>query len=179
VDVVRVKQAAGTYTAYAVRIAWWAEDRSPEELFVVSLIDNGDGKDMVLVDPCGRVVAQSSLESLRSRAAELGHPLEVEAEQLFVDFVNVRARVREWPDPDDCDAILNAWNLLIDVCRSIDKPLSFHGKEAKRAYNKAFWAPAFSIPTPSAIPLSLGFRRGSEGRLFKSSMKDCDGSNFR
>jgi len=140
VDVVRLKHAAGTgtYTACPIRISWWEEDRSPAERFVVSLIDKGDGKDMVLVDPYGRVIAQPSLESLHTRSADLGYELEVDGEQLFVDFVNVRDRVREWPDADDCDAILNAWNLLDEVCRSINKPLGFRGKEAERAYNKVF-----------------------------------------
>lgn len=68
----KLAAGTGTYTAYPVRISWWAEDRSPAERFVVSLINNGDGKDMVLVDPYGRVVAQPSLESPHTRSADLG-----------------------------------------------------------------------------------------------------------
>lgn len=129
------------FDAFALRIAWWAEDRTVEERFCVSLLArDDDGSDEVLVDECGRVVAQASVESLRARAAELGHVLVEDAPgPSDVDLVGVRRRISAWPGEADCIAMVDALNFLTEVARSTGQRLGFSGRDATLAHEKIFW----------------------------------------
>jgi hypothetical protein len=135
-----------TVDAYPVRVSWWDEDRTSQDRFVTSLLNAADGRpDRVLVDGQHRIVAQLSLDDLRWRSADLGHPL-VDVEPVTVDVREARKRITAWPSPSDCSVILDTWNLLVDVGRSVGRPLVVSGRGADHAYEMIFWGTGILRP---------------------------------
>lgn len=129
-----------SFDAYPVRVQWWAEDRSPEQRYCVSLVPRDGSPDRVLVDELGRVLAQPNLEAARTRARELGHDLVLDRPgPADVDLFGARSRISARPDEGDCAVIDDAWNLLVKVCRSTGQVMDFHGEDARRAGEKILW----------------------------------------
>jgi hypothetical protein len=135
-----------TVDAYPVRVSWWGEDRTSQDRFVTGLLNDAEGRpDRVLVDGQHRIVAQLSLDDLQRRSAALGHPL-LDVEPVTVDVRGARQRITAWPSPSACSVVLDAWNLLVDVGRSVDRPLVVSGKGADHAYEMILWGTGILRP---------------------------------
>jgi hypothetical protein len=128
------------YVAHALQLVWPGADRADGMRFVASLEHQGDGRDLLLVDGDGLLVAARSIDELDDRSTVLGHPLYPDDEEPpVVDVLGARARVRARPSSDDCEAVVDAWNVAEELGRAVGRPLGFTGRDASRAYEKALW----------------------------------------
>jgi hypothetical protein len=154
-----------SFDAYPVRVLWWAEDRSMEQRFCVSLVAHDEGPDEVLVDEVGRVLAQASLESVRARAHALGHDLVRDRPgPAPVDVFGAAARVTSRPTEDDCAAINDVWSFLTEVSRSTGQSMDFSGEDARRVGDKIFWGTGVLRPA-SAPPWTPRLTRRDRRKL--------------
>jgi hypothetical protein len=113
----------------------------------------------------GRVVSFPVLADLRTFAADLGVVLVHEAAAIDLDHVLV------WESEPNVRDVLDAWNLMIDVAASLERPFPDGDGEHDGLYDKV--CAVNSIP--AATPLGDGSERNwahAERTLLRSILTD-------
>jgi hypothetical protein len=124
--------------------------------------DTNEDTDRVLTDN-GKIVSASTAEGLVVLAGHHGFGLE----SPFDDPQNLDGLdgLLELPVSDaTCAQLLNAWNLLGDIARSVDATLDDRSPEASKCYDKLFHGNNLECITPAGEHYSPYFS-GAERRL--------------
>ncbi|NYD77616.1 hypothetical protein [Arthrobacter cupressi] len=137
-------------------LVWQSDDETPAK---------GD-TDGVLVDDGGRIVWARTPRELTELAEQYGVTLE---EDVPSELVNLDGseKLLALPISDDiCNQLINAWNLLGDVARSVGASLDDRGADKDRCYEKLFAGMNLKIYTAPGEHYAPHFKK-SEKRLIK------------
>ena len=85
--------------------------------------------------------------ALAAHLAEDAIPIDQEAAGA-VDIDEARAALGPDMSRDAIEVVLNAWNALDDLTKSLGVPLGFFGRLANRSYDKLFWGLNLEAVTP-------------------------------
>jgi hypothetical protein len=107
--------------------------------------DEGD-TDGVLVHR-GRIVCARTQEDLSELARQHNLTLEAGSEEPQ-NLDGIEALLQLPASDDTCAQLLNAWNLLGDIARSVNASLDDRGPEADKCYDKLFYGNNLPSITP-------------------------------
>ncbi len=136
-------------------LVWQSDDETPVE---------GD-TDGVLIDDDGRIIWARTARELGELAERQGLTLEEgTAELVKLDGLE---KLLTLPISDDiCNQLINAWNLLGDIARSVGASLDDRTAEVDRCYDKLFRGLNMKCITPPGEHYAPHFKK-SERRLIK------------
>ncbi|OFI36759.1 hypothetical protein BIU82_11805 [Arthrobacter sp. SW1] len=121
--------------------------------------------DRVLVDDGGRIVWIRTPAELVELERQYGITLEEEVPELVV--LDGLEELLALPVSDDiCNQLINAWNLLGDIARSVGASLDDHSEDKDRCYDKLFAGLNMKCITPPGEHYSPHFNK-SEKRLIR------------
>ncbi|MDQ0276593.1 hypothetical protein QO003_000896 [Arthrobacter silviterrae] len=125
------------FRGQALGLVWQTDDATQEV--------EGD-TDGVLVDN-GRVVVVHAPEDFSVVAGRYGLRLEKDNDE--VQNLDGLERLLDLPASDDiCTQVLNAWNLLDDIARSVGRTPDPRSPEVDTCYDKLFWGNNLESVTP-------------------------------
>jgi|GEM_PF-2464616 len=134
-------------------LVWQSDDEPSTE---------GD-TDSVLVDDGGRIVWVRTPRDLPGLAESYGLTLEEDAAEP-VDLDGLEGLLTQPISDDSCNQLINAWNLLGDIARSVDASLDDRSAEVERCYYKLYRGLDMEFLTPSGERHAPRFKK-SEKRL--------------
>lgn len=134
----------------------WQSDDEPQ---------SNDDTDGVLVDDDGRIVWARTPHELLGLAESYGLTLEDDSD-LLVKLDRPDKLLTLPVSGDICTQLINAWNLLGDIARSVGASLDDRSAEVDRCYEKLFAGMNLGIYTPPGEHYSPHFKK-SEKRLIK------------
>lgn len=73
---------------------------------------------------------------------------------------------------DEIEVVINAWNSLDDLTKSLGVPLGFRGTLANRAYDKLFWGLNLPSVTPPGKWFTPGWWPGELGKI-DQVLREC------
>jgi hypothetical protein len=89
-----------------------------------------------------------------------------------VDVDQARALLSPTMSRDEIDIVINAWNALDDLTKSLGTPLGFHGELANRAYDKLFWGLNLAPVTPPGQWFTPRWRPRELGKI-EQVLREC------
>ncbi|MER5642733.1 hypothetical protein ABT095_38075 [Kitasatospora sp. NPDC002227] len=101
----------------------------------------GDAKDTLAVDDGGRLLTFAGYQALRKHCALIGHEFMEDEEETVLDLDTVRRWVEHrLPGHMSAGLLLDAWNSLEDLARSVKTAASLPARDAVQdsAYDKLF-----------------------------------------
>jgi hypothetical protein len=139
------------------------------------------GRDGLLLDNSGKIVALGTLSLARAHARKKGITIQPEPVPVY-DFDAISSWCsKPLPSQIDCVLFLNAWNMLSDVAASIGDNSIFAvaDKGLKKIYEKLFFGNNLPAVTPegkSYVPEWSAAEADKIARVFRAGLQDLYGS---
>lgn len=154
---------------YAVRFRLDHEER----WLLWHTLDDAEGNepDGVAVSQSGTLLVFHSQQSLTTYAHAEELLLNDEDPAFFNLDVVVHWLGRKRPVKLDCEAFLNAWNLLADVSASIGGDFDTDKARTQQIYHKLFWGSNISAVTPVGRHFTPVWR-GRESRIIREVLRE-------
>jgi hypothetical protein len=137
-------------------LIWQSDDESES-------MEDTDG---VVVDDGGRIVWARTPRELTELAEQYGLTLEDDAPSELMKLDGLEYLLKLPVSDDICNQLINAWNLLGDIARSVDASLDDRGADKDRCYEKLFAGMNTKYSTPPGEHYSPRFKK-SEKRLIR------------